>query len=62
MMWGEADLAGTVRKKSVTFTVFATYEGDREDLIFTGTYDGRAAIKGTHSSVFGEGTFTAIRQ
>ena len=62
MTFGDADLKGSVRKESVTFTVFATYGGERQDLIFTGTYDGRRAITGTYSNSFGNGTFEATRK
>ncbi len=59
---GEADLKGTVKGTAVKFTVFATYEGKREDLTFSGEYDGTGAIKGSQSNSWGSGSFTAARK
>jgi hypothetical protein len=61
-MYGEADLKGTVKRQSITFTVFAKYQGQPQDLVFTGEYDGSRLIKGTYSTSFGNGAFTAVRK
>ena len=60
--FGEADLKGTVTRASVKFTVFATYQGERQDLTFSGEYDGSREIKGSYSNNFGSGSFTAVRK
>ena len=59
---GEAELKGTVKGTAVKFTVFATYQGKREDLMFSGEYDGSGAIKGSQSNSWGSGSFTATRK
>ena len=59
---GEADLKGTVKGTAVKFTVFATYQNKREDLTFSGEYDGSGAIKGSQSNSWGSGSFTATRK
>jgi hypothetical protein len=59
---GEAELKGTVKGTAVKFTVFATYQGKREDLTFSGEYDGSGAIKGSQSNSWGSGSFTATRK
>lgn len=61
-LYGEADLKGTVKGQSITFTVFATLERARQDLNFTGEYDGSRSIEGTYSTNFGKGAFTAVRK
>ena len=62
MIYGEAELKGTVKGTSITFTVFATLSGDRQNLMFIGEYDGSDSIKGEYSTNFGNGTFTAVRK
>ena len=62
MMFGEADLKGTIKESSIAFTVYAKWQGERQDLIFTGEYDGTKSMKGKYSTDFGDGTFTAVRK
>ncbi len=62
VLFGDADLKGTVMGASIAFTVFAQWQGQRQDLIFAGDYDGSRAIKGSYSTDFGEGAFTATRK
>jgi len=61
-LYGEAELKGTVKGTAITFTVFATLSGKRQDLTFLGEYDGSRAIKGEYSTNFGNGTFTGVRK
>ena len=61
-LFGEAALKGMVKGTSVSFTVFAKWQGERQDLSFTGNYDGNRTITGTYSTDFGDGTFVATRK
>lgn len=61
-LFGEADLKGTLKGTSITFTVFAQWQGTRQDMFFTGDYDGKGAINGTYMNDFGSGKFTAARK
>jgi hypothetical protein len=61
-LFGEADLRGSVNGTSVTFTVFAKWQGEKRDLVFVGHYDGRATISGSYSNDFGDGIFKATRK
>lgn len=61
-VFGEAELEGAVTGAAVKFTVFAIYQGERQDLVFRGEYDGSGTIKGSYSNNFGSGSFTAVRK
>jgi hypothetical protein len=61
-VFGEAEPKGAVTGAAVKFTVFATYQGERQDLVFSGEYDGSRTIKGSYSNNFGSGSFTALRK
>ena len=62
LLFGDADLKGTVKGSSIVFTVFAQFQGKTEELSFQGDYDGDNSIKGIYSNNFGNGTFTATRK
>ena len=61
-LFADATLKGTLKGRSITFTVYATFSGARQDSLFTGEYDGDSAMKGTYTNDFGAGTFTAVRK
>lgn len=60
---GEADLAGTVKGQAIEFTVKSNIQGQSVELKYTGTIEGKDAMKGTFSAgELGDGTFTAKRK
>jgi hypothetical protein len=60
---GEADLAGTVKDRKLTFKFVADVQGTSLAIIYTGTVEGPDALKGT-VDIGGQatGTFTARKQ
>jgi hypothetical protein len=63
MLFGEAELTGTIKSQAFEFTVHAEIEGMKIDLKYTGTVDGKDAMKGKVSAgELGDGTFTAKRK
>jgi hypothetical protein len=60
---GEADLTGTVKDQDITFSFSVDAQGTRLDITYSGTIDGKDAMKGKVVIVgLGEGTWTAKRQ
>ena len=63
MLIGEADLTGSVKGQTITFVVAGEVQGTKIELTYTGTMDGKDAMKGTLSAGdLGGGTFTAKRK
>jgi hypothetical protein len=59
---GEADLAGSVKGQAINFSFVANVQGNALDVTYTGTVDGKDAMKGTLTiTAIGNGTFTAKR-
>jgi hypothetical protein len=59
---GEADVAGTVKGQNIMFSFSADAGGQSLEVTYTGTVDGKDAMKGKISlGGLGEGTFTAKR-
>jgi hypothetical protein len=62
-LFGDADLAGTVKGQTIAFTVSASIEGMKIELRYNGTVESNTAIKGEMSAGdLGGGTFTAARK
>ena len=60
---GEAPLAGTLTGKNVTFTINVNVQGTDLTVVYTGTVDSAATMKGTVKlGDLGEGTFTAKKK
>ncbi len=60
---GEADLAGTVKGREITFSFEADVQGFELEVTYTGTVEGDNAMSGTMSLAdLGGGTFTGKRQ
>jgi hypothetical protein len=60
---GEADLAGTVKGQTISFTVTADVQGTKFQLTYSGTVDTNDSMKGKLSAgEFGDGTFTGKRK
>jgi hypothetical protein len=60
---GEADLAGTVKGQDISFNFSVDAQGTKLDITYSGTIDGKDAMKGKVNLVgLGEGTWTAKRQ
>ena len=60
---GEADLTGTVKGLDVSFKFSVDVQGTMLEFVYTGTVEGKDAMKGKVSIVgLGDGTFTAKRQ
>jgi hypothetical protein len=60
---GEADLTGTVKANTVTFTFAVEVQGTHLDVTYSGTIENKDSMKGTlNLGGLGEGTFTAKRQ
>jgi hypothetical protein len=60
---GEADLTGTVKGRTVTFSFSVNVQGMDLHVIYNGTIEGNAAMKGTVTfEGLGDGTFTAKKQ
>jgi hypothetical protein len=60
---GEADINGTVKGQSIAFSFAANVQGASLNVSYTGTIDGKDAMKGTASfGEAGDGTWTAKRQ
>ena len=63
MFFGEAELTGSVKDQAINFVVSAETQGTKVELKFTGTVEGRDAMKGkTSAGELGDGTFTAKRK
>jgi hypothetical protein len=59
---GEAELKGTVKGKTVTFTLQGNVQGNSISVTYTGTLESADAMKGTVDfGGMGSGTFTAKR-
>jgi len=59
---GEAELAGTVKDQTITFTVAGNVQGTKIELKYAGTMEGKDSMTGKLSTGdFGGGTFTAKR-
>jgi hypothetical protein len=60
---GEADLTGTLKSSDIKITFTADVQGNSINCVYTGTVDGKDAMKGKVELVgLGDGTFTAKRQ
>jgi hypothetical protein len=60
---GEADLTGTVKEQDITFKFDIDAQGTALAVTYTGTVDGKDAMKGkVDLGGLGEGTFTAKKQ
>jgi hypothetical protein len=60
---GEADLTGTVKGQDVAFKFTVDLQGNNIECVYTGTAEGKDAMKGKVSLVgLGDGTFTAKKQ
>ena len=60
---GEADLTGTLKGPDIKITFTADVQGNSINCVYTGTVDGKDAMKGRVELVgLGDGTFTAKRQ
>jgi hypothetical protein len=60
---GEADITGTVKGQNIAFSFAANVQGASLNVSYTGTIDGKDAMKGTASfGEAGDGTWTAKRQ
>jgi hypothetical protein len=63
MLFGEADLEGSVKGQTITFIVHAEVQGMKIDLKDDGTLESNTSMKGTLSAGdLGGGTFTAARK
>jgi hypothetical protein len=62
MLVGEAELTGSIKNQALEFAVHAEVQGVQLVLKFEGTVDGKDSIKGTLSTEFGGGAFTAKRK
>ena len=63
MQLGEAELTGSVKGAAITFSFGADVQGTHLDVTYSGTIDGKDAMKGkVNLGGLGEGTFTAKRQ
>lgn len=59
---GEAELTGTVKGRQIDFSFTADVQGNALDVVYTGTVDGKDAMKGSLTiTAIGSGTFTAKR-
>ena len=60
---GEAELTGTVKGQAISFTFTVDVDGNKIDVTYAGTVEGKDAMKGTVKLAgVGEGTFTGKRQ
>jgi len=60
---GEAALTGSVTGQAIQFTITASVQGNAIELVFKGTVDDSASMKGKVTFTgFGEGTFTGKRK
>jgi hypothetical protein len=60
---GEADLTGTVKGNTVSFSFGVDVQGVHLDVTYSGTIEGQDSMKGTLKlGGLGEGTFTGKRQ
>ena len=60
---GEADLTGTLKGPDIKITFTADVQGNSINCVYTGTVDGKDAMKGKVELVgLGDGTFMAKRQ
>jgi len=60
---GEADLAGSIKGQQFSFSFTANAQGTPLDVKYTGTVEGKDALKGSVDlGGLGSGTFTAKRQ
>ena len=60
---GEAELTGTVKGQTITFTVVGEIQGMKLELRYNGTVESKDSMKGTLSAgELGDGTFTAQRK
>ena len=63
MLFGEADLEGTVKGQTIGFVVHAEVQGMKIDPKYDGTIESNSSMKGTLSAGdLGGGTFTAARK
>jgi hypothetical protein len=62
-LFGEADLAGTVKGQTIAFIVSAEIQGMKIELKYDGTIESNTSMKGTLSAGdLGGGTFTAVKK
>jgi hypothetical protein len=62
-LFGEAELAGTVKGQSIAFIVSAEIQGMKIELKYDGTVESNTSMKGTLSAGdLGGGTFTAVKK
>jgi hypothetical protein len=60
---GEVALSGSVKGQAIQFTITANVQGNAIELVFNGTVDDSASMKGKVTLTgFGEGTFTGKRK
>jgi hypothetical protein len=60
---GELELAGSVKGQAIQFTLAANVQGNALEVVFSGTVDDSASMKGKVTFTgFGEGTFTGKRK
>jgi hypothetical protein len=63
MLVGEAELTGSIKGQTIEFTVHADIQGMPLEFKFTGTIDGKDAMKGTlDTGGLGDATFTGKRK
>jgi hypothetical protein len=60
---GEVELAGSVKGQAIQFTLAANVQGNALEVVFSGTIDDSASMKGKVTFTgFGEGSFTGKRK
>ncbi len=60
---GEVELAGSVKGQAIQFTLAANVQGNALEVVFSGTVDDSASMKGKVTFTgFGEGSFTGKRK
>jgi hypothetical protein len=60
---GELELTGSVKGQAIQFTLAANVQGNAIELVFSGTVEDSASMKGKVTFTgFGEGTFTGRRK
>ena len=60
---GELELTGSVKGQAIQFTLAANVQGNAIELVFSGTIEDSASMKGKVTFTgFGEGTFTGKRK
>ena len=60
---GEVELTGSVKGQAIQFTLAANVQGNAIELVFSGTVEDSASMKGKVTFTgFGEGTFTGKRK